>query len=300
MAGIIAEIKGALLNAVQKAWVAAGEAGGPLGTAAYTDTGDYDAAGAAAAALAASVQSVVAGTNITVDDTDPNNPIVSADSGGASDVDDLTTTTGNSTEMVRVAAAGGLEYRTVAQVLADIAALALAGGSLTGQLRLDGNLNDLLVIHRANWASGAEFYFRASGSLPTLQLVRDNGSAETVPIKIDVNEITFGMPCVFETVVVQFRDTPIALFLDTTAGNREAVQIIPTWDDSTDATRSSKVDIKAANATGYVNGIRVDDDATAGNTRFFLYDVDNGQLERVTVGGPDSGGAGYKVLRIPN
>jgi len=40
--------------------------------------------------------------------------------GGASDVDDLTTTTGTSSQMLRVAAAGGLEYRTVAQVLSDL------------------------------------------------------------------------------------------------------------------------------------------------------------------------------------
>jgi hypothetical protein len=45
---------------------------------------------------------------------------------------------------------------------------------------------------------------------------------------------------------------------------------------------------------------RVDDDTTAGNTRFLLYDVDNGQVERVSVGIADSGGAGFKVLRIPN
>lgn len=43
-----------------------------------------------------------------------------AGGGGASDVLDLTTTTGNPAEMVRVAGAGGLEYRTVAQVLADL------------------------------------------------------------------------------------------------------------------------------------------------------------------------------------
>lgn len=39
---------------------------------------------------------------------------------------------------------------------------------------------------------------------------------------------------------------------------------------------------------------------TAGQTRFLLYDVDNATLERVTVGAADSGGAGFKVLRIPN
>jgi hypothetical protein len=40
--------------------------------------------------------------------------------------------------------------------------------------------------------------------------------------------------------------------------------------------------------------------AVAGNTRMFVYDVDNATLERVSVGAADSGGAGFKVLRIPN
>lgn len=48
------------------------------------------------------------------------------------------------------------------------------------------------------------------------------------------------------------------------------------------------------------DGIKVDADSTAGNTRFFIYDVDNATLERVTVGAADTGGAGFKVLRIPN
>lgn len=53
---------------------------------------------------------------------------------------------------------------------------------------------------------------------------------------------------------------------------------------------------------GFSNGtsIQVDNDTTGGNTRFLLYDVDNGNLERVTVGAANSGGGGFKVLRIPN
>jgi hypothetical protein len=45
---------------------------------------------------------------------------------------------------------------------------------------------------------------------------------------------------------------------------------------------------------------RFDASTTAGQTRFLVYDVDNGTLERVTVGAADSGGVGFKVLRIPN
>ena len=57
------------------------------------------------------------------------------------------------------------------------------------------------------------------------------------------------------------------------------------------------LEIIAADATGV---IKTDQSTTAGETRLLLYDVDNGQLERVTVGAADSGGSGYKVLRIPN
>ena len=45
---------------------------------------------------------------------------------------------------------------------------------------------------------------------------------------------------------------------------------------------------------------QLDDDATAGNTRLLIYDVDNATLGRVSVGAADSGGAGYKLLRILN
>jgi hypothetical protein len=40
--------------------------------------------------------------------------------------------------------------------------------------------------------------------------------------------------------------------------------------------------------------------STAGQTSLFLWDQDNNTLERVTVGAADSGGVGFKVLRVPN
>lgn len=49
-----------------------------------------------------------------------------------------------------------------------------------------------------------------------------------------------------------------------------------------------------------VDALKVDASKVAGETRLFVYDVDNGTLERVTVGAADSGGAGFKVLRIAN
>jgi len=44
----------------------------------------------------------------------------------------------------------------------------------------------------------------------------------------------------------------------------------------------------------------IDSDATAANTSLQIYDVDTAGMERVSVGAADSGGAGYKLLRIAN
>ncbi len=41
-------------------------------------------------------------------------------------------------------------------------------------------------------------------------------------------------------------------------------------------------------------------EGAAGETWLHVYDVDNNALERVTVGAADSGGLGFKLLRIPN
>ena len=48
------------------------------------------------------------------------------------------------------------------------------------------------------------------------------------------------------------------------------------------------------------NSAVFDDDSTAGNTRMLLYDVDSGQIERVSSGANDSGETGYRILQIPN
>lgn len=45
---------------------------------------------------------------------------------------------------------------------------------------------------------------------------------------------------------------------------------------------------------------KVDSDTTAGNTTILVWDIDKGALARVSVGAADSGGAGFKVLRVPN
>ncbi len=71
-------------------------------------------------------------------------------------------------------------------------------------------------------------------------------------------------------------------------------------DPDTGLTRSG------VNQSSIVNGgveafrLRATTAFIAGNTNMFLWDYDNGQLEIVSVGAADSGGVGFKLLRIAN
>ena len=71
----------------------------------------------------------------------------------------------------------------------------------------------------------------------------------------------------------------------------------------TNATSGSEVTIWSffPRRAGTLNeSLRIDYPSTATQTGLLIYDVDNNALERVTVGAADSGGAGFKVLRIAN
>jgi hypothetical protein len=52
--------------------------------------------------------------------------------------------------------------------------------------------------------------------------------------------------------------------------------------------------------TAGVEAGRFDANTTANQTRFMLYDITAGTIKRVSIGAADSGGTGYKTLRIPN
>lgn len=53
---------------------------------------------------------------------------------------------------------------------------------------------------------------------------------------------------------------------------------------------------------GGIEAFRVEDSADLGasETSLWLYDLDNGQMEQVTVGAAGSGGGAFKLLRVPN
>ncbi len=62
----------------------------------------------------------------------------------------------------------------------------------------------------------------------------------------------------------------------------------------------SPVGSSGSTANTLRTGLAVRASTTATHTYLMLWDVDNGALERVTVGAADSAGSGFKALRIPN
>lgn len=103
------------------------------------------------------------------------------------------------------------------------------------------------------------------------------------------------------TVGIDIDTTRVEIFnmpIHTGAGTAAAPSYSFSLDNDTGAYNSTTNAYSIA--TNGVETVRFDANATAANTRMLIYDVDNGTLERVSVGAADSGGAGFKVLRIPN
>lgn len=94
----------------------------------------------------------------------------------------------------------------------------------------------------------------------------------------------------------------LELEVETSAGNNEVgATIEAVANDVTAGSEDFELRLKVMIAGAAASEVaRFDGSTTATHTRFMIYDVDNGTLERVTVGAADSGGAGFKVLRIPN
>lgn len=86
-----------------------------------------------------------------------------------------------------------------------------------------------------------------------------------------------------------------------TTAEQDATAIGCAWLDNTHATRSAVFSIQVVgNASPLAIMAEFDVPTVAGDTSLSIYDLDNAAVERVSVGAADSGGTGYKVLRIPN
>jgi len=66
-------------------------------------------------------------------------------------------------------------------------------------------------------------------------------------------------------------------------------------------TANGKIFYRINNGGSGTNDVlQMDANATAGETRLLLYDIDKGSSVRVSIGADNSGGTGYKILRVPN
>lgn len=77
--------------------------------------------------------------------------------------------------------------------------------------------------------------------------------------------------------------------------------VLPDLDDPNTGLGAQAADNLSLIAGG-LEGVRVEDpaDLVAGETALWVFDDDNNVIEQVTVGAADSGGVGFKLLRIPN
>ena len=110
-----------------------------------------------------------------------------------------------------------------------------------------------------------------------------------------LTHITSGTPANNIGIGIEFEQ-------ETATDNNEIIATIEAIaDDVTPTGEDGAISLKTMVAgAAATEALRVDASVVSGDTRLLLYDVDNATVERVTVGAADSGGAGFKVLRIPN
>ncbi len=93
--------------------------------------------------------------------------------------------------------------------------------------------------------------------------------------------------------------------ISSTAVVREMAEADAVWEVDTDASRTTYYSIRTITNAGLMTErLRADGGGgaspTAGNIGLMLWDVDSGTLVRVTRGAADSGGTGFRLLRVPN
>lgn len=128
-----------------------------------------------------------------------------------------------------------------------------------------------------------------------LHVEKSSALTNTVQQAARFSHITSGAPANNIGVGLEFEQ-------ETAADNNEVIATIEAIaTDVTPASEEGALSLKTMVAgAAATEALRVDSNVTAAETRLLIYDVDNGTVERVSVGVADSGGAGFKLLRIPN
>lgn len=197
--------------------------------------------------------------------------------------------------------------------------LLLGTGGRTDDIRIDGStsyvgINEGIAEAQIHITAGAATdivgIFKGAAS-QTADLIQGRNSSDAVKFKVEADGKTVvhtngsTLPTISGDTSFVVADTAAAAttcMISIIAGNTGISKLnFGDTDSETDgAITYSHANREMSFNAGAVAGCKIDNNSTAGETRFMLYDVDNATMERVTVGAADSGGSGYKVLRIPN
>jgi hypothetical protein len=120
---------------------------------------------------------------------------------------------------------------------------------------------------------------------------RATALTNTNTVGLTISHTTSGTPALGFAVRAQ-------MLLESTTEERQAFIQQADWTDATDATRTSRLRLYLARNGALAEAMRLDAlDSTVITNLMVLY---NGTLTRVAVGAADSGGTGYRALRIAN
>jgi len=174
----------------------------------------------------------------------------------------------NGSDGIRLATNGGIRFANTSNQ--EMATLSLSGFDATFQSNTNGSLT-LRIPQPSNANQGGN----------ELAIIGQHGTSNVAPAAIVGGDVT----------ITAGDGAPNA------TGNAHGGDIILTPGLAYDTGEDGIVAIRESSG---VDVAQFDGDTTAGNTRFLIYDVDTASLQRVSVGAADSGGAGYRLLRIPN
>lgn len=122
----------------------------------------------------------------------------------------------------------------------------------------------------------------------------DTNTASTVDVLTLGHRISSGTPSTHGVAMLFNLDS------DTTA-DQNAARIAAGWSTATHASRTSYLAAYTVNNAGSLAArMQLDAGNGADSTGLLLWDVNSGALKRVEVGAADTGGTGYRVLRIAN
>lgn len=177
------------------------------------------------------------------------------------------------------------------------------GCRVTGPVSIEGSghvfSSNAMGAYGVTFEAGSSGCWYVGNAKDAATTITNSGGISNIILDIDTN----GIPAFLENFRVNNNK---AIRLYNAAGTNFGQLAMSAADNLSLSNLAGSTQVSASSGQQVqmvVNGVEVgrfDGSAVATQTRFMVYDVDNATLERVTVGAADSGGVGFKVLRIPN